>query len=260
MSITITLEELSNFLLSFTKTHSEIHEERVEKLKEENKELKDQFEAIEQSTESSAYLELEIERLKEENKSLNQYREDLNGDILNNYRAEMKKIETIAPEVEDIGDVRGLIGKLKEEINSLKANLKIPFTENQLDEITGYGMEHPDEIHDDNYLHNHLCRFLQERDEKEDWIDPEDIDKDWCDSWLCQNGEMEEFIDECLESGDEERISQSQAHDLKNFVMELHNEVYGSKYNDTDIVSAMVLTGKDSVLEKVKSELNQTNP
>ncbi len=187
----------------------------------ENKKLKDKFEAIEQSTESSAYLEPEIEKLKEENK------------------------------------------KLKEEIEKVKSIKKkyvLPFTQSQLDWIAGYTLEHPDEIHDDDYLLNHLRGFLQERDEKEDWINPDDIDKDWCDSWLSQNGDIEEFVDECLESNDEERISQSQAHDLKNFVMEVHNEVAGTTYNDVDIVSAMVLTGKGSLLENVKSKLKKTNP
>ena len=142
------------------------------------------------------------------------------------------------------------IEKLKEENEELKVNIKkfkkqveelaeannIPFTNPQLEEITGYGMAHPDEVYDKDYLDNHLSRFLQERDEwsyREDWVDP--------------NGDIEKFINEWLDEDDEQRISRPLAQDLKNFAIEVHNELYGTKYDDEDIVESFTF---DKILKK----------
>ena len=142
------------------------------------------------------------------------------------------------------------IEELKEENEELKVNIKkfkkqveelaeannIPFTNPQLEEITGYGMAHPDEVYDKDYLDNHLSRFLQERDEwsyREDWVDP--------------NGDIEKFINEWLDEDDEQRISRPLAQDLKNFAIEVHNELYGTKYDDEDIVESFTF---DKILKK----------
>jgi len=52
-----------------------------EESQKENKELKEKFEYIEQSTESSAYAELEIERLKKENEKLKEENHKLHMEI-----------------------------------------------------------------------------------------------------------------------------------------------------------------------------------
>ena len=236
-----------------------LRDSEIEELKEKIKKLLEEINHKNQKF--SEWIE-ENKKLKEENDKLHAlFVEKLNK---KNYE-EKEKLK------EENEELKVNIKKFKKQVEELAELNNIPFTKNQLEEINGYGMSHPDEVYDKDYLHNHLCRFLHERDVREDWIDPrsptlntycgmvnwfkesEANIEELFDEFLKDN---EEYLDKYLDEEDEERIGRVLSQDLKNFAIEVHNELYGTKYDDEDIVESFAF---DELLKKFEERIKGVN-